>query len=282
MSGDSTTETPKTRKDMLRVAAVAAGAAAAGSLASASSAKAADGDPLVLGQSNTASSQTKLTSSTTVASDGALSVTAAAADYGIYGSGKSYGIAGSGPGGVLGLGTVGGVFSGSVVAVNLDPQDNPGAPTGQAFKGDMAVDSDGVLWLCIGSGTPGNWIKVSHGGTRYLSSPQRAYDSRNDAAGKLQGGFPIHPRTVDIRAAIPSIPAAAVGIVGNFTVTQEDGGGFATIWPSGAWPGTSNINFNPGVDLANAFSVGLSSSGTVEIAASAATHAIVDVAGYIL
>ena len=55
-----------------------------------------------------------------------------------------------------------------------------------------------------------------------------------------------------------------------------------TIWPSGAWPGTSNINFVSGVDLANSFSVGLSNSGSVSVAAFGATHVIIDVAGYIL
>ena len=88
----------------------------------------------------------------------AFKVVAPNFDNGITGEAKDYGVIGTGAGGVLGLGAVGGVFSGSVVAINLDPQNTPRrAPTGEAFKGDLAVDLNGVLWLCVADGTPGTW-----------------------------------------------------------------------------------------------------------------------------
>ena len=100
-------------------------------------------------------------SSTPIVNDGALSVRTTNADYGVYGSGKSVGVTGEAPSvGVLGIGATGGRFRGSDAAIRLDPQPTAGAPTGQAFKGDMAVDSTGgVLWLCVADGTPGTWVK---------------------------------------------------------------------------------------------------------------------------
>jgi hypothetical protein len=277
-------ERPRSRRALLQAAGVAAGAVAASRLLAPEPAFAADGGNMVLGQANAATSATTLATSGAIANNGALSVTGANADYGVYGSGKSYGLTGVGPGGVLGLGTVGGVFSGSITAINLDPQATAGAPAGQAFRGDMAVDSTGVLWLCVAAGTPGTWIKVSHGGTRLLPTPSRAYDSRSVPAGKLQtgSGDTATPRAIPIVGVVAAVPPNAVGVVGNMTVTEAVAGGFGTIWPNGAWPGTSNINFVANVNLANAFTVGLSPGGTVSVAASAVTHMIIDITGYIL
>ena len=63
-------------------------------------------------------------------------------------------------------------------------------------------------------------------------------------------------------------------MIGNLTMTEEDTNGFATVLPSGAWPGTSNINYYGNVNLANAFNCGLSGAGTLSIAASGPTHVV--------
>jgi len=277
---------PKTRKDLLRAAGFVAGAAVVGQLGAAETADAADTNPLVLGVANTATSQTKLTTSGAITNDGAFSVVAANADYGINGSGAKYGVVGSGITGVLGLGTVGGVFSGTVSAVNLVPRSTAGAPAGQAVKGDLAVDSNGVLMMCIADGTPGTWIRVSHGGVRPLATPQRAF-----AAVLAQG---TDTSTV-IAGVVPGVPAQAVGILGNLTVVDFKGGGFVTLYPSQtARPSTSSINWNggapvPGAAIANAYSVGLGPDGGVTFFADAtvpagttATNVLLDVTAYIL
>jgi hypothetical protein len=118
-----------------------------------------------------------------------------------------------------------------------------------------------------------------------LATPVRAYDSRTDSAGPLTGGpggSAGATRTIQIIGVVPGVPANAVAVVGNLAVTQEASGGFATIWPSGPWPGTANINFAAGQDLSNSFTVGLSASGSVNVAASATTHVVIDITGYVL
>jgi len=174
-------------------------------------------------------------------------------------------------------------FAGTHAALWIVPQNTAGPPADASAKGEMLVDSAGVMWLCTADGTPGTWIRVSHGGARYLTSPARAYDSRNDVAGKLKpgNGDTGTPRTIPIAGVVAGVPTNAVAVFGNLAVTQGDSGGFATVWPAGAWPGTANINFNAGQDLSNSFNVGLSAGG-IRIASSAQTHVVIDIAGYVL
>lgn len=113
-----------------------------------------------------------------------------------------------------------------------------------------------------------------------LPAPKRAYDSRQGGAGKLTGGVPPTPRSIPITSVVTQVPASASAIVGNLAITQPDAGGFATVWPTGAWPGTANINFNAGADISNSITVGLS-NGSILVGASVPTHVVIDVAGYI-
>jgi hypothetical protein len=256
---------------------------AGGIAARSDTAGATDNSALVVGQTNTAAQKTAITNSGPITNDGAFVVDASAADWALEGSSGNLGVLGSGFIGVMGTGDVGGFFSGNLAAISLQPQDDAGAPTsGDYSKGDMLVDANGVLYLCVADGNPGNWIKVSHGGYRPLATPQRAYDSRN-ADGKLRPGDGdiSNPRTIPITGVVSGVPSNAIAVAGNLTVTQPEGIGFGTIWPGGAWPGTSNINFVAS-DLANSFTVGLSGSGTVNVAAWAPAHVIIDISGFIL
>lgn len=66
--------------------------------------------------------------------------------------------------GVVALGGAGiGVHaSGARAAIVLNPQSTKGAPTtGSHSMGEMLVDSQGDLFLCKASGTPGTWVRVA-------------------------------------------------------------------------------------------------------------------------
>ena len=141
------------------------------------------------------------------------------------------------------------------------------------------------MWFCIADGTPGTWIKLSHGGTRPLPAPVRVYASVDPVN---QGEH----RDVAITTTNLGIPAEAVAIVGNLTVHHVRGGGFVTVYPTGApTPPTSNVNWNATSDgaIANALTVGLGTGGGVTIFADAtvapgapAAQVILDVAAYVL
>jgi hypothetical protein len=83
------------------------------------------------------------------------------ADAGIGVHGATY--SGSG---VLGFSTggYGGDFSGGSAPLHLSPNGNAGAPaSGTHAAGELYVDSLGILWYCIASGTAGTgtWVQVS-------------------------------------------------------------------------------------------------------------------------
>ncbi|MGA3058669.1 MAG: hypothetical protein ABSE70_11700, partial [Candidatus Limnocylindrales bacterium] len=82
------------------------------------------------------------------------------------------------------------------------------------------------------------------------------------------------------------VPAGAIAVTGNLTVTQQSSGGFLSIGPDAQNnPTSSTLNFPLGDDRANAVTVALSGSGTLSITYAAPTlgptaHVIFDVTGY--
>jgi hypothetical protein len=275
---------PRTRRSLLKLFGALAVGLVGGAAARGEGAGAADHAGLVMGETNLATGKTTLLTSGAISNDGAFVVEAEAADWALEGSSGQLGVLGSGFIGVTGTGDFGGFFSGNLAAISLQPQVSAGSPvSGDYSQGDILIDAAGVMYLCVLDGNPGTWIKVSHGGYRPLAAPIRAYDSRSVGAGRLRpgDGDTASPRAVQITGVVAGVPPSAVAVAGNLAVTQEDATGFATLWPSGPWPGTANINFAT-ADLSNAFTVGLSATGQVNVAASAPTHVVIDIAGYIL
>jgi LPXTG-site transpeptidase (sortase) family protein len=114
---------------------------------------------------------------------------------------------------------------------------------------------------------------VSAAGRFVAAGPDRVYDSR-DVAAVGAGGL----RRIPLAAAVP---ADAVGVVLNVTVTDTAGAGFWTVWPAGqAWPGTSNVNaVAAGQTIANQVIVPVGAAG-VDVFAQTGGHVVVDLAGW--
>ena len=289
-------EPKRTRLGALKtLGAAIVGVAAGTAFTKERTASAATGLDLVLGTANTAEDQTKLTMGGTLpANTSAFVVAAANANAAIEGNSSSIGVLGNATTGVMGVGDIGGVFAGDANAIMLRPQSFAGESIPSSddhLQGDMLVDVNGVLWLCVAGGTtdnpPGTWIEVSHGGMRLLPSPQRAYDSRVARNGaRVNQGQTV---TIPIAGVVPGVPLNALGVVVNLTVDKTLGGGFLTAYPAGtAVPATSNVNWNTnGQTIANGATIGLGGGGISLFADASvpagtpATHVIVDVAGYI-
>jgi hypothetical protein len=279
--------TRRTRLGALKaLGAAVVGGAAATTIGKVHAASAGTGAGLVLGSAaNPAEDQTKLTMDGTLpAATGAFVVTAANADRAIEGNSSSIGVLGNATTGVMGVGDIGGVFSGDSAAISLNPQTFAGdaiPSTDDHLKGDLLVDADGVLWLCIADGTPGTWTAVSGGAIRLLATPQRLYDSRNPGAGGPFAGYST--RTIDVTAAGIGVPANATAIVGNLTVTETDDVGFLTAYPAGQpTPITSNLNWSGGQTIANSATVKLGDGGRISLYVErSSAQVIVDVAGYV-
>jgi hypothetical protein len=81
----------------------------------------------------------------------------------VFGSGE--GVRGNSTGGrgVTGSSSsgYGGLFSGGKAQLKLVPEDRSGRPGGAHSKGEIYMDTNAALFVCVRSGTPGRWRKVS-------------------------------------------------------------------------------------------------------------------------
>ena len=96
----------------------------------------------------------------------------------------------------------------------------------------------------------------------------------------IRTGFsPSRSRT----RAVASTTASILSI--NVTVTGTQAPGFVSVYPCAATsdtpPNVSNVNYVAGATVANSAVVPLSTDGYLCVKAVGATHALVDVAGYL-
>ena len=103
-------------------------------------------------------------------------------------------------------------------------------------------------------------------------------DGEFEAAGKIAAGTFTKVQI----AGRGNVPADAVGVELNITSIQNEGRGFATLYPCTATPPTaSTLNYTPGVNIANATTVALNSSGEVCVFTSTTSHYALDVVAFI-
>ena len=123
-------------------------------------------------------------------------------------------------------------------------------------------------------------------GAKYVPlTPARLLDTR--VANGLSGKFVANnPRTFQVRG-LGGVPASAVGVTGNFTVTNQTAAGAAFLGPnSTATPPTSTLNFPLGDTRANGETLALGAGGTLSATylytPSSTTDFIWDVTGYFI
>ena len=163
---------------------------------------------------------------------------------------------------------------GDYVGVAQDPQD-----PNSAWQGNEYASSDGH-WATFVS-----QLMVGSGGTYVPIAPARVLDTR--FGNGLSGPFMANvPRTFSV-AGHGGVPASAVAVTGNLTVTGQTAAGFVslTVSPT-ADPSTSTLNFPVADDRANNGTILLSPAGTLSAVYKAASgksaQLIFDVTGYFL
>jgi hypothetical protein len=117
-------------------------------------------------------------------------------------------------------------------------------------------------------------------------APARLLDTRSDGItvdGEFAGGGALgagEEGELDVSGR-GGVPAGAVAVAINVTVTNAQGPGFITVWPcESERPASSNVNYAPGLTTANLVMPGLSSSGSVCFYSLSQTDLVVDVSGY--
>jgi len=159
--------------------------------------------------------------------------------------------------------------------LGTDPQDPSATWVGDAFAASDGSWSTSVHELVVGG----------VGAGYFPLTPVRVLDSRNGTG--LSGLFSANvPRTFAV-GGTHGIPANAVAITGNLTVTGQTAAGYVSLTPSPtANPPSSTLNFPVGDNRANNVTIALGAGGTLSAVYKAAagkhTHVILDVTGYFL
>ena len=132
-------------------------------------------------------------------------------------------------------------------------------------------------------------LRLQPAGTTYVAIPPvRVLDTRSGPGEiGLSGKFTAKVARTWQVTGVGGIPAGAVAVTGNVTVTQQEAVGFVAVTPTATNnPPSSTINIPLGDNRANNLTVPLSSTGTLSATYGAATgkktHLIFDVTGYFL
>ncbi|HEY4632411.1 MAG TPA: hypothetical protein VIH00_00720, partial [Candidatus Limnocylindrales bacterium] len=128
--------------------------------------------------------------------------------------------------------------------------------------------------------------QLQTGGSSYVPIvPLRVVDSRTNVG--VSGIFSASvPKTFQV-AGTGTIPADAIAVTGNVTVTGQTAAGFVAITPTATTtPPSSTMNFPLGDTRANNFTASLDATGRLaavyKAAAGKKAHLIVDITGYFL
>ncbi len=122
----------------------------------------------------------------------------------------------------------------------------------------------------------GSYVSV----TPFRISDTRPNSGQPNAGKTLTAAATLSVQVTGVGTA--PVPAGASAAVLNVTAVNPTASGFLTVFPAGTtMPTVSNLNFKPGVTVANLVTVPLSSSGMVSIYNHAgSTNVVVDVDGY--
>jgi outer membrane protein assembly factor BamB len=130
-------------------------------------------------------------------------------------------------------------------------------------------------------------LTVSSSGATYVALPPTRYLDTRNGTGGLTGPFAVNLARNFPVAGVGKVPANAVAVTGNLTVTQQSSSGYLYIGPELVnSPLSSNLNFPMHDDRANAVTVQVNpNDGTLAVTfvstnVRAHAHAIFDVTGY--
>ncbi len=149
-------------------------------------------------------------------------------------------------------------------------------------SGSVCFTSDVPTYLVV---DVNGWFKSPSGFTPV--TPTRVFDTRPGTPVALRSvaqvrvgpSSPLEVKLTDLPGGL--VPASGVGAVSlNVTSTGSLARGFVTVTPCGPVGEASSVNFQAGVDTANAVLTPVSSSGSVCFTSDVPTYLVVDVNGW--
>jgi enamine deaminase RidA (YjgF/YER057c/UK114 family) len=117
-------------------------------------------------------------------------------------------------------------------------------------------------------------------------SPARVFDTRPDAPPsmrvvdnvKISGDNILEVQVTDLGNLVPASGVGAVSL--NVTAVDPEGAGYVTVYPCGALPLASNLNYLAGQTVPNAVIAPVSVTGTVCFYSLRPSHLVVDINGW--
>lgn len=179
------------------------------------------------------------------------------------------------------------------------PKLRPSARTDAHQVGEIDTDSNGDLWYCTIAGTPGTWRKLtgpSAAGSFHALTPGRVYDSRSSRYAQHGVLGNSQHRTISVANSYDSlsgalntsnfVPAGAVAVFANVTVTNTVNWGWLAINPGGDTAvRSSTINWTAsGLTIANGISLTLDGARQITVVnvSGGSADFIIDISGYYL
>jgi hypothetical protein len=290
-------EEVSSRRGLFRVAGAVASAAVAHSLLSASPAAAADGGNVIIGQANSASSDTTLTKSTnggtgllvtngstSGSADGVKGVSDSSLGAGVAGSSlNGYGVYGSTTNGYA-------MFSAGRFGLGQHLS-SPGVPTsGNYDLGDIIRDNVGNIYACVGAGSASAGTAVfrkitgpaTAGQMHFFPNPERFLNfAQTPGTGVTPAAFVLTGMSVNGA----TIPVGAQSIFGSlFALSRGANWAWATLYSTSgaADSGTraAMMTFDNTAYKGGMFVAKLSNSGSLSVFTSQPSTICLDVAGY--
>jgi hypothetical protein len=170
-------------------------------------------------------------------------------------------------------------------------------PSASTAAGDLVATGDGNLWFThlTSEGPYAATVHTDATSNSFvpLSAPYRILDTRQaalrksilDPSGRLaSSGQLLKGKTIHIN--LTSLVYFGDALSVNLTVTGTEAGGDAIVWPTGATPNASSINFAKGWTIANMIVSGIGHTyssaitDSIAVTTTATTHVILDVAGF--
>ncbi len=225
------------------------------------------------------------------ASPGSSTGVSGVGDTGVRGAGLFAGVIGIGTTpGSIGVGAVG---TRAAVYISSGTGSQPPNRTDSHLAGEIDLDANGTLWLCVKDGLPGVWRKIGGpdtSGALHAISPIRAFDSRWTGNTRLSAGLSkvvsiadAHDLSGTVTTA-GAVPSGATAIAYNITVTKTTGQGYLSVNPGDALQITSSsINwFGENQDIANGLIVALDNNRQIKVfgGGGGSTDFVIDITGY--
>ena len=171
---------------------------------------------------------------------------------------------------------------------SVTPMPPPRTSSNAHSTGEVYLDENQDLWLCIADGTPGTWRRLggtnTTGALTILPTPQRAYDTRHNSGHPGADTGPVQGTRHDIDLTTTGIPTDATAALVTLTVTGTiaNPAGYGQIYANALTtpPDTSVINWTAADTVIATTTTTALTNGKVALTILPGANTIIDVLGY--